>query len=346
MASQGAIERKLAREIAARKQAELLLEQKSLELYEANEQLNLVLSELKRQTHIDLHKLQFEEQINETLLYFGRAFLGRTLDDGLLASLLERLDASSALGHSGVFLVCDTVLTVKASQFGSSKTKSTEAIKPFVVWQGAQLSLPLEVDHQVVGELSVEILDQDIEAEFIVSQLRLVADLLCSAINRQIILTSNQQARARAEESEKATKEFVAMINHELRTPLNGLLGSAELLSDTSLDEEQLTFLTNLTHSGELLRHIINDILDFSKMSAGMMELIPSQFSLVDLTNMLDSVFVNRALDKGISFGIDSSKKVPANLEGDFDRLCQVLINVIGNAIKFTIEGSVSVIIK
>ena len=346
MASQGAIERKLAREIAARKQAELLLEQKSLELYEANEQLNLVLSELKRQTHIDLHKLQFEEHINETQLYFGRAFLGRTLDDGLLSNLLERLDTSSALQHSGIFLACETVLTVKANQFGSSNTKSTETIKPFAVWQESQLSLPLEVDHQIVGELSVTVVDQDIDAEFIVSQLRLIADLLCSAINRQIILTSNQQARARAEESEKATKEFVAMINHELRTPLNGLLGSAELLSDTPLDEEQRTFLSNLTHSGELLRHIINDILDFSKMSAGMMQLIPSQFALADLTGMLDSVFVNRALDKGINFHIDCSKKVPANLEGDFDRLCQILINVIGNAIKFTIEGGVSVAIE
>ena len=346
MRSQGAIERKLIREIAARKQAELLLEQKSLELYEANQQLHLVLGELQRQTHIDLHKLQFEEQINETLLYFGRAFLSRTLDDGLLASLLERLDASSALCSSGVFLTLDTVSTVKASQFGCSKTGNVESIKPFAEWKEGQLSIPLEVEHEVVGEISVLIVDKDIEADFVVSQIRLIADILCSAINRQIILTSNQQARTRAEESERATKEFVAMINHELRTPLNGLLGSAELLSDTTLDEEQRTFLTNLSHSGELLRHIINDILDFSKMNAGMMELIPSQFAKADLIGMLESVFTNRALDKGIGFIVDCPTTVPAYLIGDFERICQVLINVIGNAIKFTIEGSVNIDIK
>lgn len=136
------------------------------------------------------------------------------------------------------------------------------------------------------------------------------------------------------------------MINHELRTPLNGLLGSVELLSDTQLDEEQRTFLVNISYSGELLRHIINDILDFSKMSAGMMELIPCQFSKADLTGMLKSVFANRALDKGIGLSIDCSKKVPARLEGDFDRICQVLINVIGNAIKFTVDGSVDVVIR
>ncbi|MCV6071451.1 hybrid sensor histidine kinase/response regulator, partial [Escherichia coli] len=77
------------------------------------------------------------------------------------------------------------------------------------------------------------------------------------------------ELRKRAEESEKATKEFVAMINHELRTPLNGVLGSAELLSRTQLEEEQRQYLSNLTQSGDLLRVIINDLLDFSKMNAG-----------------------------------------------------------------------------
>ncbi|MCG9599137.1 ATP-binding protein [Vibrio sp. Isolate25] len=343
MSSQSALERKLAREIAARKQAELLLEQKSLELYEANEHLKLVLTQLKRQTHKDLHKLAFEEQINETLIHFGRAFLSRTLDDGLLSSLLERLDSSSALTKSGLYIVPDVVSTVHDSHFGCVQREHIDAIKPYAYWEDERVSLPLEVDHQVVGELSVLTKDHDIDAEFIVSQMRLVADLLCSAISRQIMLTSNQEARARAEESERSTKEFVAMINHELRTPLNGLLGSAELLSDTSLDDEQRTLLTNLSHTGDFLRHIINDILDFSKMSAGMMDLIPSTFAWVDLNEMLQGVFVNKAKEKGVQFSIHSSSEVPALLIGDFDRICQILINLIGNAIKFTSVGSVTV---
>ncbi|NRB67332.1 MAG: response regulator [Vibrio sp.] len=343
MTNQSALERKIAREIAARKQAELLLEQKSLELYEANEHLKLVLTQLKRQTHKDLHKLAFEEQINEILIHFGRAFLSRTLDDGLLSNLLERLDFSSALTESGLFLASGIASTIYDSHFGYQQRDTIDGIKPYAYWQEERLSLPLEVDHQVVGELSVFTEDHDIEPEFIVSQMRLVADLLCSAISRQIMLTNTQEARARAEESERATKEFVAMINHELRTPLNGLLGSAELLSDTSLDEEQRTLLANLSHTGDFLRHIINDILDFSKMSAGMMELIPSTFAWLELTNMLDGVFANRAQDKGIHFSIDSAPEVPEFLIGDFDRICQILINLVGNAIKFTSAGSVQV---
>ncbi|MDN3684596.1 histidine kinase dimerization/phospho-acceptor domain-containing protein [Vibrio sinaloensis] len=107
--------------------------------------------------------------------------------------------------------------------------RSIDHVKPYSVWQGNVLRLPLEVDYKTVGEISVTLVSEDIDRDFVVSQMTLVAELLCSAISRQLIVTSNQKARARAEESERSTKEFVAMINHELRTPLNGLLGSAEL---------------------------------------------------------------------------------------------------------------------
>ena len=90
------------------------------------------------------------------------------------------------------------------------------------------------------------------------------------------------------------------MINHELRTPLNGLLGSAELLADTLLDAEQQSYLTNLQHSGDMLRVIINDLLDFSKMNAGMMQLIMTQFRWQDLQNTLYGIFTNKAREGGL----------------------------------------------
>jgi signal transduction histidine kinase/CheY-like chemotaxis protein len=218
-----------------------------------------------------------------------------------------------------------------------------QRVKPYAHWIGDVLHLPLEVDYNIVGEISVTLISDDIERDFIISQMTLVADLLCSAISRQLIIVSNQTARMRAEESERSTKEFVAMINHELRTPLNGLLGSAELLSDTPLDKEQSDLLQNLTHSGDLLRHIINDILDFSKMSAGMMELIPTRFCWQDIVNMLVGIFEPKAIDKGISFEIIEMSSIPKYLIGDFERICQILVNLVGNAVKFTAAGSVRV---
>lgn len=343
MSQESALERKLAREIASRKAAEELLEKKSLELYQANEQLKLVLSQLQKQSREDLNKLEFEQQINESLLHFGRAFLSRTLDDGLVSSLLERLRTSSALSQASLFLVPNFVSTIVATEFDVECERSIDHVKPYSVWQGNVLRLPLEVDYKTVGEISVTLVSEDIDRDFVVSQMTLVAELLCSAISRQLIVTSNQKARARAEESERSTKEFVAMINHELRTPLNGLLGSAELLADTSLDGEQSVLLNNLIHSGGLLRHIINDILDFSKMSAGMMELIPTRFDWRDIRDMLTGVFEPRANEKGIGFNLIELNPMPEAFIGDRERISQVLVNLVGNAIKFTHQGSVSI---
>lgn len=343
MGLESALERKLARETASRKAAEQLLEQKSLELYQANEQLKLVLSQLQKQSRDDLNKLEFEQQISESLIHFGRAFLSRTLDDGLVSSLLERLSTSKALSKASLFLVPDCVSTVVATEFNVESSRRIEQVKPYSVWHRNVLRLPLEVDYKTVGEISVTLVSADIDRDFVTSQMVLVAELLCSAISRQLIITSNQLARARAEESERSTKEFVAMINHELRTPLNGLLGSAELLADTHLDGEQSVLLSNLIHSGGLLRHIINDILDFSKMSAGMMELIPTRFEWTEIRDMLTGVFEPRANEKGIGFNFIELNTMPEAFIGDRERISQVLVNLVGNAIKFTHQGRVSI---
>ncbi|MFM2590230.1 ATP-binding protein [Vibrio sp. TBV020] len=343
MANDSALERKLAREIAARKEAETLLERKSLELYEANQHLELVLSQLKRQNHQDLNKLEFEQQINEALIHFGRAFLSRTLDDGLISSLIERLESSSALEKAHLLIEEKLLSSVIGSEFGSNMGSDLSSVKPYATWRENVLELPIEVEHKVVGVLAVLVNEEGISRDFVESQVLLVGELLCSALSRQIIVKNHQDARARAEESERSTKEFVAMINHELRTPLNGLLGSAELLDSTQLDEEQRTLLTNLTHSGDLLRHIINDILDFSKMNAGMMELIPSQFQWSDLRDMVNGIFEPKAREKGLEFSIEEYGHLPAGFIGDFERLGQILVNLVGNAVKFTVEGCVLV---
>lgn len=131
------------------------------------------------------------------------------------------------------------------------------------------------------------------------------------------------------------------MINHELRTPLNGVLGSAELLSRTQLEEEQRQYLSNLTQSGDLLRVIINDLLDFSKMNAGMMEIIHKVFAWEELEKAIMGVFAAKAAEKRIHFSIDKKLGIPEFLVGDLERITQILVNLVGNAIKFTHLGGV-----
>ena len=156
----------------------------------------------------------------------------------------------------------------------------------------------------IVGALIVKVRLLDQDYEFIESQLLLVTDLICSALTHQLAINRNIESRKRAEESERATRDFVAMINHELRTPLNGLLGSAELISDTDLTFSQREIVNNLSQSGEFLRTIINDLLDYSKINAGMLELIPKTFALDDLRNTIQSIFTNRAIEKQLEFNL------------------------------------------
>lgn len=340
------MERKLKREMAARKEAEKLLEQKSYELYQANQQLNLALKQLQKQTSQDLQKFEFEEHIDSTLIYFGRAFLSRALDSTLLATFIERLIQTPVITSVFLQLSPDQVDGLVENQLGNIELSLIQPYMEVPHWQQDYLCLPLMVERLSAGHMVFEIHSENIEREFMVKQLSLVGELLCSALSRQMIMKRQVESRKRAEESEKATKEFVAMINHELRTPLNGLLGSAELLADTLLDAEQQSYLTNLQHSGDMLRVIINDLLDFSKMNAGMMQLIMTQFRWQDLQNTLYGIFTNKAREGGIEFVIESRGDFPAYWIGDVERINQILVNLVGNAIKFTHTGEVKVLAR
>ncbi|PMJ92476.1 ATP-binding protein [Vibrio sp. 10N.261.55.A7] len=333
------IERKLSREIAARKEAEQLLEKKGLELYEANQQLTLALKQLEKQNQKDMRKFEFEQQIDEVLIQFGRSFLSRHLDDALLSSFLTQLSSSNVIDSVYLNIAGTEMPALDLEDFECVEHKRQDALATEVRWQNNFLFLPLRIGRAEIGELVFVVIVGDVNKDFIVSQVRLVGELLCSALSRQIMINETLDAKTRAEDSERATKEFVAMINHELRTPLNGLLGSVELMADTPLDEVQTSYLGNLTQSGDLLRTIINDLLDFSKMNAGMMELIPSEFSWTELEQMLKGIFAPKALEKRIEFSIERETQVPSNLIGDVERISQILVNLVGNAIKFTSEG-------
>ncbi|MCG9554982.1 ATP-binding protein [Vibrio sp. Isolate32] len=341
-----ALEKKLKRQIAARKAAEALLEQKSLELFETNQQLELALRHLEKRSDANLRRIEFQEQIDNLLIDFGRTFLMNDLDDIMLSQLTTCVTNSYLIEASRLILRPKLLPQLKAYDYGD---ETVEVLSQYIQephWQGCLLTVPLEVESVIVGALIMKVRLSDQDYEFIQSQLVLVTDLICSAITHQLAINRNVESRKRAEESERATRDFVAMINHELRTPLNGLLGSAELISDTELNCSQREIVNNLSQSGEFLRTIINDLLDYSKINAGMLELIPKKFALHDLINIINSIFINRALEKQLKFDVDVDKGVPSHFYGDLERITQLFVNLIGNAIKFTEQGHVSVEIK
>ncbi|MDF2154332.1 ATP-binding protein [Vibrio sp. CAU 1672] len=341
MAAKSSLERKLEREIASRKAAEHLLEQKSLELYEANQQLSVAVKKLKLQSQKDLRKFEFEEQIDITLIKFGRTFLSSAFDQTLVASFLERLTSNAILSATFMWLDEAYFPSLNQHRFGHLQLESDGVIQRKMCWQDNQLHIPIIVEEQIVGELVFVANLDHVSRELVAKQMVLVSDLIHGVIGRHLSLEREVALRKRAEESERATKEFVAMINHELRTPLNGVLGSAELLEKTPLGLEQSQYLRNLMHSGELLRVIINDLLDFSKMNAGMMEIIDKVFAWAELENTITGVFAAKAAEKRIHFSIDKKVGIPEYLIGDAERITQILVNLVGNAIKFTHLGGV-----
>lgn len=151
------------------------------------------------------------------------------------------------------------------------------------------------------------------------------------------------EERARAEAASEAKSRFLATVSHEFRTPLNGILGMADLLLDTPLDLEQTTYLRAVKTSGGALLSLIDEILDFSKIEAGKLDIVAEPFDIRGVVEGVVELLAPRAQGKGLEIACFVSAAVPQRLIGDADRLRQVLVNLAGNAVKFTETGGVGV---
>ncbi|MEI8393184.1 MAG: ATP-binding protein [Rhodospirillaceae bacterium] len=163
-----------------------------------------------------------------------------------------------------------------------------------------------------------------------------------NALSLRQLTVELREAKDRAEEATRAKSSFLAVMSHEIRTPMNGVMSMAEMLEQTELTEDQRSMSTVIRQSSGALLTIINDILDFSKIEAGRLEIEKVQFSPIELVEATAELVAARAEERGLELIVDISPDLPGKLEGDPTRIRQILLNLTGNAVKFTEQGSVT----
>jgi len=163
---------------------------------------------------------------------------------------------------------------------------------------------------------------------------------------RKLLETELERARLAAEENSRTRELFMATMSHEIRTPMNAIIGMQKLLKKTRIDEKQSKYIDAIGISSSNLLNLLNDVLDFTKIHAGKIQLNSAAFNLRNIIASIANMLEFKADEKGIALNIEIDDDVPQLVIGDYTRLYQILINIMGNAIKFTDHGHVKLIVR
>jgi len=214
---------------------------------------------------------------------------------------------------------------------------------PCKIWMG----VPLKVENDTIGVMCLQ--DYNDEDKFSHEDLIImdfIANQIAIAIQRRKMLDNIILARQKAEEGAQSKQLFMSTMSHEIRTPLNEVIGITNLLLQGNPREDQMDYIKALKFSGNHLLTLVNDVLDYNKMESGKIIFEQTQFNLSDFLDEIMRSYSFRSKAKNISFEIKKANDLPVEVIGDPIRLNQILSNLLSNALKFTIHGSIKVIVK
>ncbi len=350
------IAHRLAEERRARLAAERMLEMKEAELFAANRKLGrhaLALSEKIERTEAEVATVRDENERVKSELHSAHA---------KVEIAERRLWQSIRVIHDGfAFFDADNAMvganTAYLSMFDDIKDMRPGVTYPEILmivteegivdlegmrpadWRAMMLDRwhSPEPEPRVIrfwNGIYAKLIDQRSPGGDVVS---LALNITDTILYEQRLKKSQREAEA----ASRAKSAFLANMSHEIRTPMNGIVGMADLLGETDLDEEKRLYVDTIRNSGEALLTIINDVLDYSKIEAEKLQLRPAEFDMEQCLHEVIRLLQPSARDKGLSLMVDYDLFMPTQLVGDPGRIRQILTNILGNAVKFTPEGHV-----